>query len=305
MEARSPTGSRSGVALFWQSHRRIVARPVAASPAAASHAPMVPPQPTGVPGTLPPGGARPGQQSPYSAAPSPAGYQPGYEGAYQQGHVAGGYPAQQQQQQPVAGYGGPQAQSGYGTPGYAQRSPRQQQQQYGMQQQSGGMSPAINGPAASGSMRGGVATPVQQPASATPMGSGSSTAPHAAAVSTTPGLPVSWPVPTSVQQSGYSNPATLSGNQAVGAHCAPSQPQAPPMAAADVSNCQRVLNQLLEINCQDGNRRKREDLTKRLNELYSKLQNGHISETAQEKVKELCAAVDGQDFHAAKRIVVI
>ncbi|KAF4672184.1 protein transport protein S31 [Perkinsus olseni] len=277
--------------------------PVAASPAAAGHTPMVPPQPTGMPGTLPPGGARPGQQSPYSAAPSPAGYQPGYEGAYQQGHVAGGYPAQQQQQQqPVAGYGGPQAQSGYGTPGYAQRSPRQQQQ-YGMQQQSGGMSPAINGPTASGSMRGGVATPVQQPASATPMGSGSSTAPHAAAVSTTPGLPVSWPVPTSVQQSGYSNPATLSGNQAVGAHCAPSQPQAPPMAAADVSNCQRVLNQLLEINCQDGNRRKREDLTKRLNELYSKLQNGDISETAQEKVKELCAAVDGQDFHAAKRIV--
>ncbi|EER05343.1 conserved hypothetical protein [Perkinsus marinus ATCC 50983] len=272
----------------------------AASPAAVSRSAMqVPPQPTGMPGTMPPGGARPGQQSPYSAAP---GYQA--EGAYQQqqGHVGYGPGQQPQQQQQAVGYGGPHAagvsQTGYGTPAYAQRSPRQQ---YGMQQQQqgGGVSPMMNGPT-SGSMRGGVATPMQQSA---PMGSGTSTAPHAAAVSTTPGLPVSWPVPTSVQQSGYSNPATLSGNQAVGAHSAPAQPQAPPMAAADVSNCQRVLNQLLEINCQDGNRRKREDLTKRLGELYGKLQSGDISETAQEKVKELCAAVDAQDFNTAKRLV--
>ncbi|KAF4663760.1 protein transport protein S31 [Perkinsus chesapeaki] len=236
---------------------------------------MVPPQPTGMPGTMPPGRGV-GQQSPYNAPVAPAA---------------------------------PSAQSGYA----GQRSPRQQQyggygsQQYGMQQ-AGGMSPAMNGPTGQQPMRSGMATPVQQSA-AGPMGGGaastrSSTAPHAAAVATTPGLPVSWPVPTSVQQAGYSNPATLSGNQAVGAHSAPVQPMAHPMAPAEVANCQRVLNQLLEINCQDGNRRKREDLTKRLDELYTKLQSGDISETAQEKVKELCTAIDAQDFNAAKRIVV-
>merc|ERR1712146_262021 len=65
---------------------------------------------------------------------------------------------------------------------------------------------------------------------------------------------------------------------------APARPAAPekpaggpigePMAPQDIEHCKSVFAMLLDLSSQDGNAKKREDIAKRLEDLYSKLGSG-------------------------------
>ena len=127
---------------------------------------------------------------------------------------------------------------------------------------------------------------------------GLSTAPHATANPITPGMPVSWPVPTPVQQQ-LSRPTDPSPNSAT-AHVMAGDP----VPAGDVAAVQRSLGGLLQRCAQDGNRRKWEDTGRKLDELYEKLATGQISRESVVKVKELCACIERGDFASASRLRV-
>mmetsp|Transcript_75738 Transcript_75738/g.104727 ORF Transcript_75738/g.104727 Transcript_75738/m.104727 type:complete len:95 (+) Transcript_75738:1-285(+) len=63
-----------------------------------------------------------------------------------------------------------------------------------------------------------------------------------------------------------------------------------------------VLNMLLDASAQDGNTKKRDDIAKRLDELYAKLQGGHIKTQASQKVLQMVKAVEAQDYATATKL---
>ena len=131
-----------------------------------------------------------------------------------------------------------------------------------------------------------------------PSSGGVSTAPHATANPVTPGMPVSWPVPTPVQQQlspGVAPPPRASAPPVVMGEAVPPH---------EIAVIQRALGGLLDRCAQDGNRKKWEDTGKKLNELYDKLATGQISRESVAKIKDLCACVERGDFGNASRLRV-
>jgi protein transport protein SEC31 len=152
-------------------------------------------------------------------------------------------------------------------------------------------------PPASGQV--GVPTTSHRAAIGPPTSSGVSTAPHATANPVTTGMPVSWPIPTPVQQQLYPGGAPPPKSAAM-----PAPVSGEPVPPGDISNIQRSLTGLLERCAQDGNRKKWEDTGNKLNELYRMLSQGLISRESVAKVKELCIAVERSDFQTASRLRV-
>ena len=134
-----------------------------------------------------------------------------------------------------------------------------------------------------------------RPVTGPPSSGGVSTAPHATANPITAGMPVSWPVPNPVQQG-------LSPNVAVPPPKAPVGPVGEPVPVQEISNIQRSFNGLLERNAQDGNKKKWEDTSRKLGELYDKLATGQISRESAQKVKDLAGCIDRGDFATAGRL---
>lgn len=132
----------------------------------------------------------------------------------------------------------------------------------------------------------------------------SSSAPTASAMPVTDGMPTPWPLPTKTQQIRATNQAVAGANQAVQDASVGGAP--PPvgeaMAPHEVQHIKGVLDMLLQQSAQDGNTRKRDDIAKRLEELYVKLGGGQIKPAAQQKVIGLVQAVEANDLASANRI---
>lgn len=82
----------------------------------------------------------------------------------------------------------------------------------------------------------------------------------------------------------------------------PPQPSGEPMAAHDVSHVRNVFTMLLDVSSQDGNAKKREDISKRLEELYSRLSTGAVKTACSQKVLQLAKAVEAQDNQTAAKL---
>jgi len=74
-----------------------------------------------------------------------------------------------------------------------------------------------------------------------------------------------------------------------------------PMAPHELSHVKGVFGMLLEMSSQDGNARKREDNVKRLEDLYGKLQSGHMRNAASQKVLHVAKSIEAQDYAGANR----
>lgn len=59
---------------------------------------------------------------------------------------------------------------------------------------------------------------------------------------------------------------------------------------------------LLDVSSQDGNAKKREDMSKRLEDLYSKLGSGGVKTACSQKVLQLAKAVEAQDYPGAGKL---
>jgi hypothetical protein len=77
-----------------------------------------------------------------------------------------------------------------------------------------------------------------------------------------------------------------------------------PVPQNEVAVMQQSITGLLERCAQDGNRRKWDDIGKKLHELYEKLANGQISRESVVKIKEMCQCIDRGDFVSASRLRV-
>lgn len=186
-----------------------------------------------------------------------------------------------------AGFGGPPVPNaaGFGQPGFAPAGPP--------------AGPMRQDPAPYGAAGPGYGAP------SSGMGStaagGHSTAPVASAKPPVAGLPVSWPVPTSVQSASDPrlNPAVAGVNADIQANAAGGRMAGSPMDPNSLADVQRSLNNLLELSAQDGNMKKKEDCRQRIETLFQRLQAGDVADPVQEQVVALCRAVDAGDLAAA------
>jgi len=131
-----------------------------------------------------------------------------------------------------------------------------------------------------------------------------STAPTASAMPVTDGMPTPWPLPTKTQQIRATNQAVAASNQAVQDNSANSGlvTMGEPLPPHEVQRVKAVMGMLLDQSAQDGNMKKRDDIAKRLEELYTKLGNGQMKNAASAKVLQLIGAVEQQDLVSAGKI---
>eukprot|EP00747_Dinoflagellata_sp_TGD_P222388 gnl/TRDRNA2_/TRDRNA2_94090_c2_seq1.p1 gnl/TRDRNA2_/TRDRNA2_94090_c2~~gnl/TRDRNA2_/TRDRNA2_94090_c2_seq1.p1 ORF type:complete len:635 (-),score=160.55 gnl/TRDRNA2_/TRDRNA2_94090_c2_seq1:69-1730(-) len=265
-----------------------------------------PQQPAPVPASAPrPAAPAPGPMPRIGGAapaPGPAPGMPGQMGGVPAPGAGAPYqqPAPQQQQAPMPGAYGQQ-------PGFGQQQPMG-----GIQQPMGGMQQP--------GMYGGVQPPAQMqaapapaPAPAPPQGPNAhrpgggdprSTAPQSGAVPVIDGLPVAWPMPTKTQQKLSTTSTVAAANNEIQELSAGGGAGAvgEPMPAHDLQRVRNCLGMLLDQSAQDGNARKRDDIAKRLEELYFKLGSGGIKTQASQKVLQMVGAVEQQDFASATKI---
>jgi len=147
----------------------------------------------------------------------------------------------------------------------------------------------------------GVAGPAMGPPAGGPPRA--STAPTHAAKPVVEGTPVPWPLPTKTQQKLSTTSSVAGQNQAVQDASAGGIVQlGEPMAPHELSHVKGVLSMLLDASSQDGNAKKREDIAKRLEELYGKLQTGQLKTAVSQKVLQMVKAVEAQDYTAANKM---
>eukprot|EP00930_Biecheleria_cincta_P047446 TRINITY_DN3289_c0_g1_i1.p1 TRINITY_DN3289_c0_g1~~TRINITY_DN3289_c0_g1_i1.p1 ORF type:complete len:1199 (+),score=239.56 TRINITY_DN3289_c0_g1_i1:57-3653(+) len=136
-----------------------------------------------------------------------------------------------------------------------------------------------------------------------PMAPGKSTAPTASAMPVTDGMPVAWPLPTKSMQKHATNNAVAGANMAIQDNSqGGAQMLGEPMASHDLTHVRNVFTMLLDASSQDGNAKKREDMSKRLEDLYSKLQAGGVKTACSQKVLQLAKAVEAQDYPGAGKL---
>merc|ERR1712039_765887 len=73
------------------------------------------------------------------------------------------------------------------------------------------------------------------------------------------------------------------------------------LAPHDLQHVKNTLTMLLDASSQDGNMKKREDISKRLEELYSRLANGQMKTSASQKVLHMVKCVEAQDYAGANK----
>jgi len=132
-----------------------------------------------------------------------------------------------------------------------------------------------------------------------------STAPTASAMPVTDGLPVSWPLPTKTQQIGATNQAVADANKACQDASAGAGIPAvgEPVPSHEVAHMKSIFDALLNSDAHNGNTKKRDDISKRLEELYVKLAAGQIKTHASQKAMLLVHAVEQNDFATANQCV--
>lgn len=125
-------------------------------------------------------------------------------------------------------------------------------------------------------------------------------------MATTEGLPASWPLPTKAQQELRMTPATKALNDAARSNVAgESAPVGRMIVGPELDNLRGPLVGLLEQMFPAANPttlRKRQDIEKRLEEMYQKLQAGMCNEATIGQVGQLAGAIAQQDFATANRV---
>mmetsp|Transcript_17174 Transcript_17174/g.36925 ORF Transcript_17174/g.36925 Transcript_17174/m.36925 type:complete len:1182 (+) Transcript_17174:168-3713(+) len=131
---------------------------------------------------------------------------------------------------------------------------------------------------------------------------GKSTAPTASAAPVVDDMPVCWPLPTKTQQKGSTTRTTAEANAAIQSRSFGGSTQGDPMPENEVAHVRNVMTNLLDtVSAQENNPKKREDIAKRLEELYSKLVAGQIRNAASQKVLHLVSCLEAHDYAGANK----
>jgi protein transport protein SEC31 len=119
------------------------------------------------------------------------------------------------------------------------------------------------------------------------------------------GMPTPWPLPTKTQQIRSTNEAVKGANQAVQNASAGAGMVAigEPMAPQDVQRVKGLFDALLNASPLSAQPKQRDDLTKRLEDLYGRLANGMVKKTVADKVIMIVQLVEAQDNASASKNV--
>jgi len=78
-----------------------------------------------------------------------------------------------------------------------------------------------------------------------------------------------------------------------------------PWNQQDIQFVKQILENQNALNtANDGNQRRHDDCQKRLDDLYEKVTHGSLPEPGSEKLKNLCRAMQSQDFPTALKLQV-
>jgi len=126
-----------------------------------------------------------------------------------------------------------------------------------------------------------------------------STAPTNSAAPIIDGLPVSWPIPTAQQNAQWVTNSTLEKNKAIQGQRAPIN--ANPWDPADIEFAREILeSQNIALSIQT--KREQDDMREKLDQLYSKLQDGLLNPAGSAKLKEFCHAIQNEDYTTALKL---
>ncbi|PFH34135.1 WD domain, G-beta repeat-containing protein [Besnoitia besnoiti] len=160
-------------------------------------------------------------------------------------------------------------------------------------------SPYQPSPPVGGVGAGGVPTLQQQQAEEKPVAAYS--APTVGAQPIKPGMPVPWPIPTSAQLNSRATKSTYAAN--VNIHKATEKPDgagtpSPPMPAEKQAYIQRVISQLLQLQTGAA----ANDLSQKMEELFSKMRAGELSASGGQRLLQLCELLEQQQYVQAQKV---
>merc|ERR1711972_521613 len=115
-------------------------------------------------------------------------------------------------------------------------------------------------------------------------------------------MPVCWPLPTKTQQKLSTTQTTAAANQAIQERSAGGAIMGEPLAPHDLEHVKGVLTMLLDASSQTLNPKMREDISKKLDDLYMKLGTGQIKTASSQKVLQMVKNVEAQDYASANKM---
>ncbi|GAW79468.1 protein transport protein SEC31 [Plasmodium gonderi] len=131
----------------------------------------------------------------------------------------------------------------------------------------------------------------------------STTSPIAGALSVTPGMPVPWPIPTTTQQLGSTTTSTANENKKI--QTATKEQNGVLMSRSNIENVKKTINGLLHAYiAQEPVKKKSEDISVKVHELFEKLDNGLFNEQINDSIIHLVNSLNANDFRTTNKIIV-
>ncbi|CRG98709.1 protein transport protein SEC31, putative [Plasmodium relictum] len=129
------------------------------------------------------------------------------------------------------------------------------------------------------------------------------TSPIAGALTVSPGMPVPWPIPTTTQQLGSTTQSTANQNKKI--QTATKEQNGVLMSRNNIESIKKSINNLLNIYIsQEPIKKKAEDVSAKVYDLYEKLDNGSFNEQINENIINLCNFISANDFKTTNKIIV-
>ncbi|KMZ82257.1 hypothetical protein PVIIG_03511 [Plasmodium vivax India VII] len=131
----------------------------------------------------------------------------------------------------------------------------------------------------------------------------STTSPIAGALTVTPGMPVPWPIPTTTQQLGSTTTSTANENKKI--QTATKEQNGVFMGRGNVDNVKKTISSFLNgYISQEPMKKKAEDVSIKVHELFDKLDTGSFNEQINESIISMVSALNANDFRAANKVIV-
>ncbi|CRG94344.1 protein transport protein SEC31, putative [Plasmodium gallinaceum] len=129
------------------------------------------------------------------------------------------------------------------------------------------------------------------------------TSPIAGALTVTPGMPIPWPIPTTTQQLGSTTQSTANENKKI--QTATKEQNGVLMNKNNIDSIKKSINNLLNIYIsQEPVKKKAEDVSAKVFDLFEKLDNGSFNEQINDNIINLCNFINANDFKTTNKIIV-
>ncbi|ETB57173.1 hypothetical protein YYC_04992 [Plasmodium yoelii 17X] len=126
------------------------------------------------------------------------------------------------------------------------------------------------------------------------------TSPVAGAMSITPGMPVPWPIPTTTQQLGSTTQSTANENKKI--QTVTKEQNGVLMNRTNIENVKKIISNLLNMyTSQEPVKKKADDISIKVHELFDKIDSGAFSEQINTILINFTNSINENDFKTANK----